>query len=256
MSKLRDKLRESCYGPTQSIGFKTRAMASERQTVPLIISLSKTNLRLVPDAIEAGADALLIDIKELNQAGNALSKLSRVAGDTPWGVSLTNIQPEQIDQLVKTRCDFIVFDAAAAPASLLEEESLGKIVRIEQSLSDGLIETVRQLPVDAMLIDDQDESTPSIYHLMLCQQLAHLTNKPLLFAVSLNTNDTELQSLRKYGVDGIVTEIKAGYSKERLMKLHQDINKLPPIKENRREMGVVLPPAGSKMTHQPSEEET
>ena len=185
MSKLLDKLQRSSHTPTQPLGFRAKVTASKNQSIPLIAALPQTNLGLASDVIAAGSDALLIQVEQLNQAKNTLAALSKTAGDIPWGVSLKNIKRKQIDQLLKMGCDFMVFEAATAPASLLEEERVGKIVMIDPSLSDGLIETVEQLPVDAVFINEREQgkSTPSIYHLMLCQYLSNLTDKPLLFEI-------------------------------------------------------------------------
>lgn len=224
--------------------------------MPLIVTLSQANLTMASDAIAVGVDALLVTVEELDQEESNLTELAKAAGDTPWGISLKNIKGGQIDRLLKMGCDFIVFQAATAPASLVEEERLGKIVMIDLSLSDGMLETLEQLPVDAILIDEREQgkSTPRIYHLMLCQYLSNLTGKPLLFAVSPDTSDTELQALRKYGVDGVVAEMRAEHSKK-LTRLRQDINKLPPIKRRREGAKVLLPSLGSLTTPSPSEED-
>lgn len=254
MSKLLDKLQKSSHTPNQSMGFRRSTLKSKEQTPTLIISLSKTDIGLIPDVIAAGADALLIKIEELNRGKSTLSRISKASGDTLWGIAPANIKREHIGLLLKTRCDFIVFDAATTSASLMEKEEFGKILKIEQLLDDELIETAGQLPIDAIFVDDQSKSSPSIHHLMLCQYLATLTDKPLLFTVPLETLGAELQPLRKYGVSGIVVDIKAGYSKESLARLRRDINKLPPIKKNQEKRSAILPTPALPAEEQTEEE--
>ncbi|MCD6358367.1 MAG: hypothetical protein J7L90_00160 [Dehalococcoidia bacterium] len=240
MSKLLDKLQDYSHKQSQAIGFRTQPSSSKEQTSPIVVSLSSSDIGLIPDIIAVGIGAILINIKLGRQTKTTLTKISKAARDIPWGISTTNIEAKQISMLLKAGCDFIVFDAATTPASLVEEENIGKILRIEQMTDNEPIEVVGQLPIDAIFIDNQELPNPSIQHLMLCQYLSETTGKPLLFTTPLEADNKGLKSLHQYGVCGIVTKIRAGYSRDELQRIVLNIN-VPLTKSKRAKTTALLP---------------
>ncbi len=234
MSRLIDKLKKSYQDAIPSIGFKTRTDSESNQNMPFIVSLSSKNFTLIPDILTLEIDALLLQISDNDDTENIFTSLSNEKTNIPWGLRMNNFSDEQIDQYMKAGCDFIIFEAEAAPVSCIEQEKMGKLLIINQSFPDELIETAGQLPIDAIVFDLQKETRPSIMHLMLCQYYAELTDKPLFSIVSTEIDASMLEVLHKYGVDGIITEIRTKSSLKQLIDFRQRLNKLPPVKDRRK----------------------
>jgi len=156
-------------------------------------------------------------------------------------------------QLKGKGCDFLVFDAAKAPLTLLREEEVGKIVEIDPSLADGLVRAIEQLPIDAVLIGG--EPSLSVHRLMVCQHVANLVRKPLVALAPLDMSKEDLEELREAGMAGVVVNVEAD-AKEGLSRLRQIIDALPPSRRGRREKAdALLPYLGEEVMPQVEEEE-
>ncbi|MFW6126053.1 MAG: hypothetical protein ACOC58_03005, partial [Chloroflexota bacterium] len=76
--------------------------------------------------------------------------------DVPWGISLDEAGDEGFSELKALGCDFVLFEPDAAPPTVLSDGQLGKIVKLEPSLPDGLMRALGTLPVDAVLLGGDD----------------------------------------------------------------------------------------------------
>jgi len=205
-----------------------------------------------------GADAGLLHLPKSSSVAKTLKEISQAISDIPWGGWLKNIDKGEIKQMAKTGCDFVVFPAANTPLALLQNDETGKILKVEKSLSDGLLRTVNELPVDAVLIAAEQEGEYFLtwHHLMLFQRFADLLTKPLLVSVPSNIIANELQALWEAGVDGVVIEVGAGQSADRLKRLRQVIDKLAfPSRHKRGKAEALLPYTGKEASIVAEEEE-
>ncbi|HJX70121.1 MAG TPA: hypothetical protein VJ441_03405, partial [Dehalococcoidia bacterium] len=140
-----------------------------------------------------------------------------------------------------------------APATLLQEE-IGKVMKIALPCDDGLIRTIDQLPIDAVLLDFREEGKNlTISQLMNCQWLAGSIGKPLLVAIQQELTDKEIQALWEAGVNGVVVEVR-DKTQQRLVKLCQAIKALSPATRKLRERRVVLPHLGGEANSATPEE--
>jgi hypothetical protein len=135
-------------------------------------------------------------------------------------------------------CDFLVFDTAKAPLALLKEEGLGRIAGIEPSLADGLVRTIEQLPIDAVLIGG--EPSLSVHRLMVCQHLANLVRKPLIVLAHAGMSAEDLKGLWETGMTGVMVE---GGAREELTGLRQAIDALPAKRRKGKERAEALLPS-------------
>jgi len=247
MSQFIDKLNQVARVVPQSMGFRAAQPVSEKPRILLIASLTGASAGGLADYV-AGADVSLLRIPKLSSGAKTLKEISRAVPNIPWGGWLKNIDKGGIKQVAKAGCDFLVFTAANTPLALLQNDEVGKILEIESSLSEGLLRTVNELPIDAVLIAAEQEGEYSLtwHHLMLFQRFANLLTKPLLVSIPPNVTANELQVLWEAGVDGIVIEAGTGQPANRLKELRQTIDKLAfPSQHKRGKAEALLPQTNS-----------
>ena len=251
MSQFIDKLNQVSRVMPQAMGFRTAQPAPEKPKILLIASLAGDSADGLADYV-VGADAGLLRIPKLSSGAKAIKEISQAAPDIPWGGWLRDINKAGIKQMAKADCDFLVFPAANTPLALLQnDEEVGKILEVEASLNEGLLRTVNELPIDAVLIAGSQEGEHFLtwHHLMLFQHFADLLTKPLLASTPPDVTANELQALWKAGVDGVVIEVAVGQPVDRLKELRQAIDKLAfPSQRKQGKTKALLPRIDSEMS--------
>lgn len=223
MSRFIKKLRQISESTAPRLGFKKAATSPHRQML-IIATLSQDNAELETQLKETEVDAILIHSNNLEKGAKTIQRIAGSVGDIPWGVWLDEVTEKGAKELREMGGDFIIFIAPKAPVALLEEE-IGKVIKIDLSCDDGLVETIDQLPIDAVLLDlMEDGENLTISQLMNCQWLAGLISKPLLVAVQQELTDKEIRGLWEAGANGVVVEVK---EKTQLAKLCQVIKSFP-----------------------------
>ncbi|MDP2730118.1 MAG: hypothetical protein Q8O55_06530 [Dehalococcoidales bacterium] len=253
MSKFVDRLNQLARGGSTSLGFLSQKSASLKPKIQLVVSLAQEDSG-EPGAL-AGADAGLLRISKPTAGGEALRKIAQAIPEIPWGVRLEGGW-EKTEEFTKAGADFIVFSTTSTPLTIIEAAEAGKILELEPSISDGLLRTVNELPVNAVLIaGEQEESKPLTWqNLMLFQRFALLLNKPLLVPVPAKVTAGELKTLWEAGVSGAVIEA-AKQTQDGLKKLRQEIDKLEFSSPRRRERREALLPRIARETSPTKEEE-
>lgn len=257
MSKFIDKLNQVSRVMPQSMGFKRAQPVSEKPRILLIAGLTGANIGDLTDHL-VGADAGLLPIAELSSGSKIFREISKAVPDIPWGGWLRNIGQGEIKQMTKAGCDFVVFPAANTPLTLLQNDDTGKILEIDSSISDGLLRAANELPIDAILItnDQEGEYFLNWHHLMLFQHFANLLTKPLFVSIPSSVTADELQALWEAGVDGVVIEVSVGQPADLLKKLRQVIDKLAiPSQHKGGKIGALLPQIGREASIIIEEEE-
>ncbi|MFH0768608.1 MAG: hypothetical protein V1932_03455 [Chloroflexota bacterium] len=246
MSKFIDKLNKLHRAEAQPIGFRIKQPVSPKPKIQLVASLAEENAESLAGNV-AGADAGLLCLSHMNAGIKILQNISQAMPDIPWGVWLKGSGQGKVEQTMKAGGDFVVFPATNTPLSKLHTDEVGKILEVEASLTEGLLRTANELPVDAVLIasEEKEDYFLTWRHLMLFQRFAGLLNKPLLVSVPAKVTAGELQALWEAGVDGIVVEVKIGQPQDKLKELHQVIDKLTyPAPRRNEKVRAILPRIG------------
>ncbi|MFQ5826518.1 MAG: hypothetical protein ACE5IA_04080 [Dehalococcoidia bacterium] len=254
MSKLIDKLQRMGKGSAPGLGFRVAA-ASKGPPLLLILRLAGLDAKLGAAAVKGGADAVLINAGEALERGKIRKSKLEALGDVPWGMGWEAESLKDMEPLVKGGCDFIVLEAAGAPAGvLLGRKGLGRVLVIEPSLADGLLRAVDLMPVDAVLLRKGLEAQPSltVEHLMVCRRVTAFIHKPLLVEVSPQIDGDGLKALGEVGGKGVVVGLGAQEAAARLKELRQTIDELPAA---RREGTDVVLPRLETAVEPPGEEE-
>lgn len=236
MSKLIDLITRTAETVSPPIGFRPGRAAPSKSRMALIARTGSTESTLPAADYAASADAFIV------AAGGTGKGAFRPPPDTVWGLWLEGKNVPQLKSYVQVGADFAILPPDSAFA-LPGIEKMGKILLVESSLGEGLIRTINELPADAVLLADDEESAANItwHRLMLCQRLASLLTKPLLATAPVSTDSDELQALWKAGVDGVVTTVKTIKQAEELKALRQIIDKADFPARPRRRMAALLP---------------
>jgi hypothetical protein len=155
-------------------------------------------------------------------------------------------------------CDFVVFPAANTSLAIPQGDEVGKILQVEASLSEGLLRTIDELPVDAVLIAGEQAEGYFLtwHHLMLFRRFASVLTKPLLVSIPSGVTANELQALWDAGVDGVIVAVGAGQPAGGLKGLRQAIDKLVfPSSRKRGKAEALLPYIGRETDVATEEEE-
>ncbi|MCX5999923.1 MAG: hypothetical protein NTU41_10145 [Chloroflexi bacterium] len=251
MSKLVKRLRQTCEDTARPMGFRTSPGECRRQMV-LVARVPDSDVGLVAQVAKAHIDAILIRDKTFSRA-DVLRRIGESAGDVPWGLWADFIDADDPGRLTEAGGDFIVLDRSTAPATVLQEGELGKVLLVGPSEEDSLVGAVDELPVDLVLLDGVAENgVLTIRDIMCSQRLSLLVEKPLLVATRPDLTDVEVQSLWEAGVRGLVVEGKGPTLDDTLAKLSQSIERLRPPKK-RSDRRAVLPYLGYR-SEEPSED--
>ncbi len=226
MSKFIEKLNQVSQAVPRSMGFRAKSVSGQPKIL-IVASVAQNNVKDLAECV-AGADAGLLRISDLSSGINRLQEMRQIVDDIPWGGWLRDMGKAGTEQTVKIDCDFLVFTAANTSLAILQEDEVGKILEVEASLNEGLVRTLDELPVDAVLIAGEQIGGDFLtwHHLMIFQRFASLLTKPLLTSVPSNITDSEFQVLWKAGVDGVIVEVGGNQPKERIKELRQTIDKL------------------------------
>jgi hypothetical protein len=255
MSKLVKKLRQVSENTVQPLGFRTAPPTASRQML-LIVSVPQGHSGTIAQLASTEIDAILIDNRNLKGAAD-FGHFAADAGDVPVGLWLDLVSEEYLEQFKQAGGDFLVFESGTAPATLLQEEELGKVLRVDPSQDESLLCAIDQLPIEVVLFDVKSEGNVlTISDLMYCQWLAGLVDKPLVVAAQQGLTDKEIRSLMEVGVRGIVVELQEKQIGDSLARLSQAIKTLPPKTKKLGEKKALLPRLGYGYEEPEEPEET
>jgi hypothetical protein len=228
MSKFIEKLQQVMTPPVQSMGFNHTKSERARPKIQLVLSVNGSKAKTQIKAA-AGADALLFSNGAID------------GGETVTGLRLAKGDADEAEKAVKAGADFVVLPLSGEV--LAPDKKLGKIVQIEDSVSDIMLRTVGDLPADAVLLMEDKESNLALTwkRLMLIRRFAALSGKPLLIEVLPGIKETELQQIWDAGVSGVVVSVNAEQAEAVAANLRQIIEKLtfPSKQKNGKNMAIV-----------------
>ncbi len=247
MSKLIDKFKQLSPAELQPMGFRAQLPVSPKPKMLLIAGFTEADIEGLTDYV-SGADAGLLTISKRSTGIKNLQKITKEVSDIPWGVWLEGSQ-EEINEIGKTGCDFVVFPAVDTPLSRFQGDEVGKILEVESSISEGLLRAVNELPVDAVLIDNKpgEDYLLTWHQLALFRRFTDLLTKPLLVSIPSNVTAGELQALCDVGVNGVVVSAGVEPTKDLINQLRHLIDNLVPPRR-RRKVEALLPRVGGEIS--------
>ena len=172
-----------------------------------------------------------------------------------YGTWLTKGDAEEVEKSIKSGADFIILPANGEV--LPPDKKIGKILQIEASITDVLLRTVSELPVDAVLLTEEKENGLGLTwkRLMLIQRFSSLLNKPLLIEVLPDVTDTELQAIWEAGVSGVIVTADAEQAAAIIPNLRKVIDKLSFPAKRKREKSLAIVPHIENKPEEPKEDD-
>lgn len=225
MSKLVKLLDQSLKTDSEPMGFNLTRTASTRMKILLIANITQAASEHIINNI-TGVDAIFFSTTKWGPDEDSYGKTSRVSLTVPFGYRLGHIEEKDVKRLEKAGCDFVVFPAVDTSFAILQSCKMGRILEIEPSIDDRLLQSVNNLPLDAVLVaNDEKKHILTWRHLMLYQHFATLLKKSLLVPVPSSLTEKELQLLWKSGVTCVVMNVGERLPVGGLMKLRKMIDK-------------------------------
>jgi hypothetical protein len=242
MSKFIERLQQVMTPPVQSMGFMTSKAQQSRAKIQLVVNITGSKVKTQVKEV-SGADALLFSNGAVD------------GGETLTGMRLAKGDEEEVEKAVKAGIDFVVLPLSGEV--LAPDKKLGKIIQIEDTITDIMLRTVGDIPADAVLLIEDKENSLSLtwQRLMLIRRFAALSGKPLLIEVLPGVKETELQQIWDAGVSGVVVKSDGEQAETVAANLRQIIEKLtfPSKQKNGKNMAIV--PAVTVAAEAPKEDD-
>ena len=222
-SALVKRLRESSRARPRSLGFsRLAADAPASPALVLIAEVDGCDGLAAAAAVASGATGILFTLSESDVtqlvSGNMEPLRLAVAscGDAVPGVMLAAdlvVDSTLPGQLAQLKIDFLIGSIHQLPASILEEEGIARIPRVDASQPMAILRSLADLSVDAVAIGPsrrRRDTTPglSFYDVIAYKQAVDSTRLPAIIIGDAPINPGDLQSLRNLGVEGIVVPLR------------------------------------------------
>ena len=241
MSKFIERLQQVLQPPVQTMGFNTAKKEQERPRIQLVLDVSTGKSKSQLKELDK-ADALLVPISAV------------VVGNTITGRWLVKGDAAEIEKSIKAGIDFIVLPVNGE--ILPPDTKIGKILQIEASITDVLLRTVSSLPVDAVLIKEEENGLALTWkRLMLVHRFSSLAGKPLMIEVLPTVTDSELQQIWEAGVSGIIVKADAEQAEGIALNLRDIIEKLTFPSKRKQDKSMAIVPHIESAPEEPKEDD-
>ncbi len=243
MSKLIDML-ERASSPSQTpMGFGPASRrADERPALAVVGRVLASDLEADSGLVGTGVEAVLVEV-HVGARKESLDAAFDALDGKLWGLSVDERVGADVVEAARERgCDFVALDTLGAPASLLSEEDLGKLVTVEGDLDERTAGAIRSLSFDGALYHPQESLSPlSLGRLIAVQRAHRLLGNPFLVGAYGELSKPDLKELRDAGIAGIVVELSQS---DAIAAMRESIRNLPrsrPRKNQRRNVAPLVP---------------
>ena len=250
MSEFIEKLKRGTQHTSAPLGFHSKP-AKDKPKMLLIACITEPAMKNAEDLL-AGADAAILTINDLVPGLESLRRFAKIKPDIPWGGWLKNIQWLK-NEFPETEADYFVFTTDDPIINL--PVKIGKILEINNLLTDMMIRAIEDLPIEAIMLSDDTGNLLNWRHILTLQRLDNLVSKPILIKAPAEIARGNLSTLWEVGVDGIVVEVGNGQPKDTLQELRLMIDKVSfPIPRKTKKTNVRLPFINTEAAKEEEEE--
>ena len=241
MSKFIERLQQVLKPTIQSMGFNTAKSEQARPRIQLVMDVAIAKSKTQPKELEK-ADALLVPISAVG------------VGKTISGVQLSKGDAEEVEKSIKAGVDFIILPASGEV--LPSDQKIGKILQVEAAISDILLRTVSALPVDAVLLKEEENGLVLNWkRLMMIHRYSSLAGKPLMIEALPTVTETELQQIWEAGVSGVIVKTDAEQAEAVALNLRNIIDKLTFPSKRKQEKSMAIVPHIESAPEEPKEDD-
>ncbi|MGH8629823.1 MAG: hypothetical protein ACREU7_03530 [Burkholderiales bacterium] len=226
MSKLAERIRKAGRTEQSPLGF-ARAARVPSATLLTIVQVNANESSKAAEALEKGADAVILDGADSGKVKDAAKKAPAVL----LGAVPKKAERDEIAALRDAGADFIVLDPQSTPAAALLEEKIGLVATIDSESDDTTLRLYGELELDALIVAPPDEPL-TVQRLLRLRRFAALTRTPLFTEAAADSDASHLQALRDSGIVAVLVPASA---LGKLNKLREVILSLPARGGRKRE---------------------
>lgn len=249
MSQLQKRIQrlQRRDGPAMGFGRVVR-----EQPRAMVLMALVANSKEAKAALDAGADAVLIEAASASAAASALNGVAdeKVAA----GVLVGSLSEADAEALRKAKCDFVVSPLDSTDSAAVETDKMGQVVAATLDMEDNTLRALGPLGFDGLFV--QRAGGP----MTLGQQLglvrvASFASTGLIVTVEPSATVGELRVLRDSGAVAVVAP--AGTSEKNLKALGETLKAVPAPKKGKRDgADIAMIPAtkGIEEEHEHEEE--
>jgi hypothetical protein len=241
VSKFINRLKQISQPPPSAMGFRQNNEKTDRLKIQLVAFAHRSQDALASKL--TAADAIIVPDIKLLSSDNIFGIFAEDGGD--------------IDNAIKAGADFVILpsEAAVLPA----DKKIGKILQLDESVTDVLLRTVNDLPIDAVLVvDSSSEKAITWRSLMQFRRFTGMLSKPVLVTTMPDVSASDLQIIWETGVSGLVVDINSASDANSLNKMRELINGLSHPLPKKKERLIPFLPQGSHQatrTEEPDEDD-
>ncbi len=239
MSKLADLIRKTTHQAPAPLGFAPAAREVRAASMLCVVRLSDKEAGKAADAVEQGADVLIID----GDAGKTKDALKK-AGKAPIGAHPARVDANTVSSLREAGADFVWLDGDA-PAEALVEERIGFVLTPRMDADDTHLRLLGDLGLDALALGIP-RLPLTLEGMLSLRRAASLARTPLLVDLPVDAEPATLKAVRDSGAVGVIVD---GSSIAKLARLREAISALPARGRKREERTDATIPAGATASH-------
>lgn len=227
MSQLQKRIQrlQRRDGPAMGFGRVTR-----EQPRAMVLMALATNGKEAKTALDAGADAVLIEAANASAAASALADVAdeKVA----VGALVASLTEADAEALRKAKCDFVVSPLDSTDSAAVETDKMGQVVSATLDMEDNTLRALGPLGFDGLFVQRAGGPMTLGQQLALVR-VASFASTGLIVTVEPSATVGELRVLRDSGAVAVVAP--AGTSAEDLKALGETLKAVPAPKKGKRD---------------------
>ena len=227
MSQLQKRIQRLQRREGPSIGF---GRVTREQPRAMALVATARNGAEVQAALDAGADAVLVDAGSVSGAAAAMKDIA--SDKVAVGAGLAGLSEADAELLRNAHCDFVVSPLETTDSAAVDTEKMGQVVVATLDMEDNTLRALGPLGLDGLFVQRSAGAMTLAQQLGLVR-LASFASTGLLVTVEPSAGVGELRVLRDSGALAVVAP--AGASAEALKTLGETLKAVPAPKKGKRE---------------------
>ncbi|MEO8538535.1 MAG: hypothetical protein ABI577_02255 [bacterium] len=238
MSQLQKRIQKLQRREGPAIGF---GRVSREQPRAMALVATARNAGEIQSALDAGADAVLVDA---GNAAAAAAAMSGIASDKQAiGAGIASLSEADAEALRNAHCDFVVSPLDTTDSAAVDTEKMGQVVVTTQDMEDNILRALGPLGLDGLFVQ-RSAGAMTLGQQLGLVRLASFASTGLIVTVEPTAAVGELRVLRDSGTLAVVAP--AGTSADALKTLGDTLKAVPAPKKGKREGNDVAMVPASK----------
>ena len=249
MSRLVEKLEKVGQAAPAPIGFRASAgQSQDLRSILLLGAVTPGKLSRITKRQKTLVDAFLVELDPDNE--KVVAQTADKFEGFIWGVSASQFDTARISALKGAGCDFIVFEAQGTAAEVLNDQDIGKFIRVSGDLAEDVAAAIHDLPLDGALFSPETLALPlSVRQLIELQRIRGRLGKIFVVEAPNEIGSPDLEVVRDGGTAALLVDAVSKSTAD----LASRIDALPPKRPRQDSRDDMVPrvPAGPSFGVEP-----